>query len=210
MNPRSATLVIMRTPKCPHHPHQRKALLLLLSLSDRHFERPLVASRVCRTHLAARRARAQISSGSSHCSLSASNLICVSSRNENEIIVVPWLTRPIVCTFLASLKLNNAHKRFFFHLSLFLKKKLLLLCFIVFTFQFYIYAYWIWKDILLYFSLPVATFLPFTWRETMIFLIFFLLMLLKLQSHFKCPTFQNWGHCIKKQCSKCSASAFFF
>lgn len=123
MNPRSATLVIMRTPKCPHHPHQRKALLLLLSLSDRHFERPLVALRVCRTHLAARRARAQISSGSSHCSLSASNLICVSSRNENEIIVVPWLTRPIVCTFLASLKLNNAHKRFFFHLSLFFKKK---------------------------------------------------------------------------------------
>lgn len=136
MNPRSATLVIMRTPKCPHHPHQRKALLLLLSLSDRHFERPLVASRVCRTHLAARRARAQISSGSSHCSLSASNLICVSSRNENEIIVVPWLTRPIVCTFLASLKLNNAHKRFFFIYLSFKKKKLLLLCFIVFTFIF--------------------------------------------------------------------------
>lgn len=135
MNPRSATLVIMRTPKCPHHPHQRKALLLLLSLSDRHFERPLVASRVCRTHLAARRARAQISSGSSHCSLSASNLICVSSRNENEIIVVPWLTRPIVCTFLASLKLNNADKRFFFHLSLFLKKKTFITLFYCFHFS---------------------------------------------------------------------------
>lgn len=160
----------MRAPKCPHHPHQRKALLLLLSLSDRHFERPLVASRVCRTHLAARRARAQISSGSSHCSLSASNLICVSSRNENEIIVVPWLTQPIVCTFLASLKLNNAHKRFFFIYLSFLKKNFyyFVLLFSLFNFIFMLIEF----EKILYFSLPVATFLPFTWRETMIFLIF--------------------------------------
>lgn len=116
-------------------------------------------------NLAACRAHTQLLNSLSHCSLSASNLISVSLRNENEIIfalsrMCDWhsLRYAHVSFFLM---VYNVHKSSVFHL-------LLLLLFIylfqscLFTIDYFTFC-WKMKAHHITLSLPFALSLPFSW-----------------------------------------------